>query len=223
MEIFTSIAGFFQTGGPFMLPIALVLTIGLVIAVERWVYLSKAKLDNRIAFKKIQPMLAESQYQQLYDYVKSSKAHTSRLIQAGMAAMSVSRNREDILSSMQEASMECVPRLEKRTAYLATLANVATLLGLLGTIIGLIAAFTAVADADPATKATLLSQSISVAMNTTAFGLISAIPLLLIHSLLQSKTSQVIDGLDIVCVKFLNTVTAKPKVSASAAGQKSAA
>ena len=205
-----------------MLPIAAVLALGLVIALERWVYLSKARIDNRTAFKKIQPLLAENQYQQLYDYVKSSKAHTSQLIQAGMAAMSVSRSREDILASMQEASMECVPRLEKRTAYLATLANVATLLGLLGTIIGLISAFTAVADADPATKATLLSQSISVAMNTTAFGLISAIPLLLIHSVLQSKTTQVVDSLDIVCVKFLNTVTAKPKVNA-AAGQKSAA
>jgi len=223
MDIFNSITGFFQTGGPFMFPIALVLTLGLVIALERWVYLSKAKLQNRSAFKKIQPLLADNQYQQLYEYVKSSSAHVSRLIQSGMVTMSTSRSREDILSSMQEASMECVPRLEKRTAYLATLANVATLLGLLGTIIGLIAAFTAVADADPATKATLLSQSISVAMNTTAFGLISAIPLLLIHSVLQSKTAEVIDGLDIVCVKFINAVTAKPKVNQSASTQKSAA
>ena len=223
MDILSSITGFFQTGGPFMFPIALVLTLGLVIALERWVYLSKAKLDNRQAFKKIQPLLADNQYQQLYDYVKSSSAHVSKLIQSGMATMSVSRSRDDILSSMQEASMECVPRLEKRTPYLATLANVATLLGLLGTIIGLISAFTAVADADPATKATLLSQSISVAMNTTAFGLISAIPLLLIHSMLQSKTAEVIDGLDIVCVKFINSVTAKPKVNASSTAQRSAA
>lgn len=206
-----------------MFPIALVLTLGLVIALERWVYLSKAKLQNRAAFKKIQPLLADNKYQQLYEYVKSSSAHASKLIQSGMVTMSASRSREDILSSMQEASMECVPRLEKRTAYLATLANVATLLGLLGTIIGLIAAFTAVADADPAAKATLLSQSISVAMNTTAFGLISAIPLLLIHSMLQSKTAEVIDGLDIVCVKFINAVTAKPAVNQTASAQKSAA
>lgn len=223
MDIFSSITGFFQTGGPFMFPIALVLTLGLVIALERWVYLSKAKLQNRAAFKKIQPLLADNKYQQLYEYVKSSSAHASKLIQSGMVTMSASRSREDILSSMQEASMECVPRLEKRTAYLATLANVATLLGLLGTIIGLIAAFTAVADADPAAKATLLSQSISVAMNTTAFGLISAIPLLLIHSMLQSKTAEVIDGLDIVCVKFINAVTAKPAVNQTASAQKSAA
>ena len=79
---------------------------------------------------------------------------------------------------MEESLMEVLPRLEKRTHYLATLANIATLLGLLGTIIGLISAFTAVSNANPADKADLLSASISVAMNTTAFGLMCAIPLL---------------------------------------------
>jgi biopolymer transport protein ExbB len=97
-----------------------------------------------------------------------------------------------------------LPNIERRTPYLATFANIATLLGLLGTIIGLIAAFTAVANADPAEKATLLSQSISIAMNTTAFGLMAAIPLLLIHSILQSKTSAIIESLEIAVVKFVN-------------------
>jgi biopolymer transport protein ExbB/TolQ len=92
---------------------------------------------------------------------------------------------------------------------LATLANIATLLGLLGTIIGLIAAFTAVANADPAEKASLLSQSISVAMNTTAFGLISAIPLLLFHALLQTKTTEIVDSLEMAGVKVLNMLSDK--------------
>ena len=102
--------------------------------------------------------------------------------------------------------MEVMPRLESRTHYLATFANIATLLGLLGTIIGLIQAFTAVAEANPAEKADLLSASISVAMNTTAFGLIVAIPLLLVHTVLQSKTTRIIDSLEMVSVKFLNAV-----------------
>ena len=140
-----------------------------------------------------------------------------------MASMAYSRRRDDIMSSMQEAALETIPRLEKRTGYLSTLANIATLLGLLGTIIGLISAFTAVADADPAQKATLLSQSISVAMNTTAFGLISAIPLLLFHALLQSKTSQIVDSLDVVSIKFLNAISAKPDVSSSKASVQAAA
>jgi biopolymer transport protein ExbB/TolQ len=112
---------------------------------------------------------------------------------------------------MEEGVMEALPRLEKRTPYLATLANVATLLGLLGTIIGLIAAFTAVANADPSEKATLLSQSISVAMNTTAFGLMSAIPLLMAHAMLQTKTTEIVDSLEMAGVKFLNLLTDKPQ------------
>jgi biopolymer transport protein ExbB/TolQ len=89
------------------------------------------------------------------------------------------------------------------------LANISTLLGLLGTIIGLIAAFSAVANADPSEKASLLSQSISVAMNTTAFGLIAAIPLLLLHSLLNTKTAEIVDSMEMAGVKCLNTLIAK--------------
>lgn len=103
--------------------------------------------------------------------------------------------------------MEAVPNLEKRTPYLATFANIATLLGLLGTIIGLIEAFTAVSNANPSEKADMLSASISVAMNTTAFGLMVAIPLLLIYAVLQTKTTQLVDSLEMASVKFLNILT----------------
>ncbi len=225
MDIYTSVVGFFQTGGPFMYPIALVLTVGTVIMIERWFFLTSARVSNKVAFDKMQPLLKQRQYDKLFDLAKKSSAPVGQIIAAGMASMAISTKREDVMSAMQEAALETVPRLEKRTHYLATLANVATLLGLLGTIIGLIAAFTAVADADPAQKATLLSQSISVAMNTTAFGLISAIPMLLMHSLLQSKTSQIVDSLDVVSVKFLNAICAQPAVKAkeNAAQQRSAA
>ena len=116
---------------------------------------------------------------------------------------------DDVEKAMEESLMEVMPRLEKRTHYLASFANIATLLGLLGTIIGLIQAFQAVANANPAEKADLLSASISVAMNTTAFGLIVAIPLLLMHSVLQSKTTEITDSLEMASVKFLNTVVEK--------------
>lgn len=103
--------------------------------------------------------------------------------------------------------MEVMPRLEKRTHYIGTFANIATLLGLLGTIMGLIAAFSAVATANSAEKATLLSASISVAMNCTAFGLIVAITLVLVHAFLQTKTTELVDSLEMASVKFLNLVT----------------
>jgi biopolymer transport protein ExbB len=117
------------------------------------------------------------------------------------------RRRDDIEIAMEESMMEIVPQLEKRTPYVALGANVATLLGLLGTIMGLIQAFTAVANANPAEKADLLSASISVAMNTTAFGLMVAIPLLVTHTVLTSKTGQIVDSLEMATVKVLNVIS----------------
>lgn len=198
---------FFQEGGTFMYPIAVVLVIGIAIAVERWLVLTSAKAANRSAFDRILPLLQKKDYNGVLNIGKSSTAPIARIIAAGIARMAQSPRRDDIELAMEEGVMEAMPRLEKRTAYLATLANISTLLGLLGTIIGLIQAFTAVANADPAEKAALLSSSIAVAMNTTAFGLIAAIPLLLVHSMLQSKTTEIIDSLEMAGVKCLNIIT----------------
>jgi biopolymer transport protein ExbB len=107
--------------------------------------------------------------------------------------------------------MEILPQLEKRTSYVSLAANIATLLGLLGTIMGLISAFTAVANANPAEKADLLSASISVAMNTTAFGLIVAIPLLVTHTVLTQKTGQIVAALEMASVKTLNAIYSTAK------------
>ncbi len=202
-----SLIRFFQEGGAFMYPIAVVLVVGLAIAIERWVVLMNAKSSNRQAFDRILPLLQKKDYNGVLNVGKSSDAPIARIIAAGIARMAQSPRRDDIELAMEEGVMEAMPRLEKRTAYLATLANIATLLGLLGTIIGLIQAFTAVASADPAEKAALLSSSIAVAMNTTAFGLVAAIPLLLIHSMLQSKTTEIIDSLEMAGVKCLNIIS----------------
>lgn len=225
MDAINTLLRFFQNGGPFMYPIALVLIVGLAVALERWLYLSHAKLSNRRAFNQAMPMLKKRDYQGVVSLGQSSNAPIARIIAAGVARMSQSQRRDDIELAMEEGVMEAMPKLEKRTPYLATLANVATLLGLLGTIIGLIAAFTAVANADPADKASLLSQSISVAMNTTAFGLMSAIPLLLFHAMLQTKTTEIIDSLEMAGVKCLNTMgsirdlpAGKPRPQSGAAG-----
>jgi biopolymer transport protein ExbB len=201
-----TIIRFFQDGGTFMYPIAIVLFVGLAIALERWLVLTAAKGANRSAFNRILPLLQKKDYPGIINLSKTTDAPIARIIAAGVARMAQSPRRDDIELAMEEGVMEAMPRLEKRTAYLATLANISTLLGLLGTIIGLIAAFTAVASADPAEKAALLSSSIAVAMNTTAFGLIAAIPLLLIHSMLQSKTTEIIDSLEMAGVKCLNII-----------------
>ncbi|MDH3948380.1 MAG: MotA/TolQ/ExbB proton channel family protein, partial [Gammaproteobacteria bacterium] len=129
------------------------------------------------------------------------------------ARMKSASNRDDIETAMEETMMEAIPRLEKRTHYLAMFANIATLLGLLGTIIGLIEAFTAVSKVDPAQKAEILSSSISVAMNTTAFGLMVAIPMIFIYTVLQTKTTEIVDSLEMATVKFVNLMMARKKVS----------
>lgn len=208
MDIVETITRFFQEGGSFMLPIAIVLAMGLAITIERYVFLIFATRTNKNAFSEIEPLLAKQQFDSILQFTQQSTAPISRVIGAGISRLSISPRREDIEYAMEEGLMETVPRLEKRTPYLGTLANIATLLGLLGTIIGLIAAFSAVASADPSDKASLLSQSISVAMNTTAFGLISAIPLLGFHALLQTKTTEIIDSMEMAGVKCLNSLVA---------------
>jgi len=119
---------------------------------------------------------------------------------------------------MEESLLEIVPRLEKRTHYLSSLANIGMLIGLLGTIVALIHAFATVSQANPAEKAALLAAAISEAMNNTAMGLGVAITLLLSHMFLEAKTTSLIDSLEIAVVKFLNSITERYSEPAPAPG-----
>jgi len=211
METYTTIVKFFQEGGFFMYPIALVMAVGVAVALERYIYLSRATSTNRKMWDKLMPALQGGKYPQAISITANSDVAICKILNYGLMRVKSARKREDIEMAMEEGLMEVVPRLERRTHYLSSFANVATLLGLLGTIIGLIQAFTAVAHAGAAEKAEILASSISVAMNTTAFGLIVAIPLLLVYSVLQSKTTQIVDSLEMAAVKFLNMVTEKPR------------
>lgn len=222
MDMYQTVVSFFQEGGPFMYPIAAVLAIGVAIALERYFYLANQTRINRRDFERILPLLKQRKQRELATLVQKSRSAMCRIVADGLNRRTSSRRRDDIEYAMEEGLLEVLPNIERRTPYLATFANIATLLGLLGTIIGLIAAFTAVANADPAEKATLLSESISIAMNTTAFGLMAAIPLLLVHSVLQSKTSAIVESLEIAVVKFLNLMEGEDRMAASATSQKSA-
>jgi len=210
MSIIDSIIAFLQNGGSFIYPIALVLVIGVSITIERWLYLSSALKTNRKALASLQDALKKGDIDVISQQVQQNSAPVLDVLQSGIARLSTVKRREDVEYAMEETIMEYMLRLEKRTPYLATLANIATLLGLLGTIMGLIAAFSAVANADPAEKANLLSASISVAMNTTAFGLITAIPLILFHTTLMSKTAAIVDSLEMAGIKLLNSLSFGP-------------
>jgi len=205
--MYTAIVEFFVKGGAFMYPIALVFAAGVAIAIERWIYLTVASTRNRQLWSQVVPLLQQGNFRAAVAMCQRSSAAIGRILNYGLARLESARRRDDVEKAMEESLMEVLPRLERRTHYLSTFANLATLLGLLGTIVGLIQAFTAVSNANPAEKADMLSASISVAMNTTAFGLIVAIPLLLVHALIQTKTTELVDSLEMASVKFLNTLT----------------
>jgi biopolymer transport protein ExbB len=207
MNLWNTLVRFFQGGGAFMFPIAVVLVVGLSIAIERYIYLAHVAMRNRRLWNEIVPVLSQGNFRQVVQITSKSDSAIGHILNYGLARIQAARRRDDIEKAMEESLMEVVPRLEKRTHYLATFANLATLLGLLGTVIGLINAFAAVATVNPAEKANLLSASISVAMNCTAFGLMTAVPLLFIHAFLQTKTTELIDSLEMASVKFLNAIT----------------
>jgi biopolymer transport protein ExbB len=204
---FYTVLAFFQKGGLFMYPILLVFAVGMAIVFERWIQLNRTQSANQKIWNLLQPVLAKGEFEKARQLVNKSKSSMAQMLGMGLARQGAVRRREDIEIAMEESMMEIIPQLEKRTPYVALLSNIATLLGLLGTIMGLIEAFTAVANANPAEKADLLSASISVAMNTTAFGLMSAIPLLLFHAKLTSTTGQIVDSLEMASVKALNTIS----------------
>ncbi|MDD9892108.1 MAG: MotA/TolQ/ExbB proton channel family protein [Gammaproteobacteria bacterium] len=206
MEALQTVIKFFQQGGYFMYPIVVMLALGLSIAIERYISLSRARRNNSRTWEQVTPALQAGDYQAALKECEGQDTAVGKVLQAGLERLQTSTERNDVEMSMEETLMESIPQLEKRTHYLATLANVATLMGLLGTIIGLIQAFTAIANVNPSEKADLLSASISVAMNTTAFGLMVAIPLLLLHAILQTKTTTLVDSLEMVVVKFLNAL-----------------
>jgi biopolymer transport protein ExbB len=195
-----------------------VCAIGTAVAIERLVTLKLVTAKNRAMWSKLQPLVAERQFDQARELTAKDNSTISQLLNVGLERQGGVRRRDDIEIAMEECMMEILPQLEKRTAYVGLAANIATLLGLLGTIMGLIQAFTAVANANPAEKADLLSASISVAMNTTAFGLLVAIPLLVMHTVIAQKTGQIVAALEMASVKLLNAIysTAKRQLQAAA-------
>ncbi|GIL04135.1 MotA/TolQ/ExbB proton channel family protein [Betaproteobacteria bacterium PRO7] len=204
MNAFNTVVKFFQDSGLFIYPSILIMALGLAVAIERFIFLRRARTENRRLWERMLPLLQGGKLDKVEAVAAKSEAAIGKIVAHGLERLKIPHRREDVDAAMEEGMMEIVPRLEKRTHYIATFANVITLVGLLGTIIGLIKAFTAVANVNPAEKAELLAASISIAMNNTAFALMVAIPFLLIHAFLQARTSEIVDSLEAAKVSFLN-------------------
>ena len=206
MELFNHVIRFFQAGGAFMYPIALVLALALAVGVERVIFLGRTERENRSLWARIAPLLKAGDFNEAECLASESDTAVGKLLTTGFAQARVDNRRSEVEIATEEGLMEVLPAIERRTHYLGTFSNMSTLLGLLGTVLGLIGAFAALGNADPAEKADLLSAGISEAMNCTAFGLMVAIPSLLAHAWLNSRTTELIDTLESVCSRFVSAV-----------------
>ena len=206
MSFFDYVINFFREGGVFLYVLAAIFVVGVGISIERFIFLTAETTNNRRLWNQVAPLIANGNFKQVVAITQKSSASIATALNYGIARIASARRRDDIEKAMDESLLEVIPRIEKRTPYLQALANIGMLIGLLGTVIGLIAAFASIATANPAEKASLLAASISVAMNNTASGLFVAITLLLVHMFLEAKTTKLIDSLEIANVKFLNSV-----------------
>jgi biopolymer transport protein ExbB/TolQ len=199
----------FKEGGPFMYVILMVGVFAMAIAFERLFYIVFRANINATAFMaQIQKLIMANNIDRAIKLCNAEPhAALPKVVKAGLTR--ANRTEKEIENAIDEATLEVGPLIAKRTAYLAMLANVATLSGLLGTILGLIQAFEAVAKASAETKQTLLAQGISVAMFTTAGGLMVAIPTLVLHSIVVNRSNKILDDVDQYGLKTVNLLTAR--------------
>jgi len=194
----------FQEGGWGMYPILLFQILAIGIIVERSIFVYKCSINKDVFLATMQKCILAGDVGRAIKMCSAANAPLARIVKAGL--MKVNRPDAEVQAAMDEAALRELPKVEERTGYLALLANLAMLSGLLGTVTGLIAAFGAVANADASSKATMLAKGISEAMNCTAFGLLAAIVALIGFALLNGKTQHLLDDINGATVQVVNLV-----------------
>jgi biopolymer transport protein ExbB/TolQ len=200
-------AKFMDDGGIFMWIILGMWAFGVAIAAERLKNLFKYDIDGNSLMNDIKKNVLTNEVQIAIQNCSSSKSLLANVMRNGLKR--ANQSKEQIQDALEASMLESLPHIEKRLGYLALIANVSTLIGLLGTIYGLIQSFAAVASADAASKAELLALGISKAMNTTAFGLISAISIMVIHSILTNKAEKIMGEIEHYSVKLVDLLSTK--------------
>jgi len=204
--MFETIKGAFEGGGVWMYPILLCLIFSATITIERvYVLFFQIKEDKDGLLKGLNKEVMKGDLMAMIRFLDAQpKGPLTRILKAGLTK--VHRPDIEVQAALDEASLREVPKLEARTGYLAVLSNAATLLGLLGTILGMIKSFASVATADPSEKSTMLAAGIAEAMNCTAFGLITAIFALFAYAIIQNRTQHKIDEINESIVTEINLV-----------------
>ena len=200
-------AKFMDDGGVFMWIILGMWAFGVAIAAERLKSLFKYDVDGSSLMNDIKKNVLTNEVQTAIQNCSSSKSLLANVMRNGLKR--ANQTKEQIQDALEASMLESIPHIEKRLGYLALIANTSTLIGLLGTIYGLIQSFAAVASADAASKAELLALGISKAMNTTAFGLISAITIMVVHSILTSKAEKIMGDIEQYSVKLVDLLSTR--------------
>ena len=205
------IADAFRNGGMWMYIILSVSIVSIGIAIERFIFLFfKYNINAEAFMSRVQKMVMADNIDRAIKLCNAAPSRAlPKVIKAGLTR--ANKGEIEIQNAIEEATLEVVPQVQKRTSALNALANIATLLGLLGTVIGLIEAFRALENAEPENRQKLLAQGISLAMNTTAFGLVVAIPTLLAHLILSGMTKKILDEIDQYSVKLENLLVTRGK------------
>ena len=198
----------YQEGGWAMWIILFWLVCSIAVIAERAVYLFGASINKEVFLATMQKCILAGDVAKAVKMASAANAPLARIVQAGL--VKVNRPDEEVQAAMDEAALKEMPKINKRTAFLALFANLAMLSGLFGTIVGLIKAFGAVGgeSVDPSQKARILAEGISEAMNCTAFGLIAAITALSGFAVMQGKTQSLEDDINEASVTVLNLVVA---------------
>lgn len=205
-----SVAIFMEEGGAFMWIIFATWSFGIAISLERIKTLLKYDVDAPTLMNMVKKHVLLNDVATAIQNCSNSNALLPNVLRAGLKR--ANQSKEQIQDAVEASMLEVAPKVEKRLGYLSLVANISTLVGLLGTIYGLIESFAAVATADPASKAKLLALGISKAMNTTALGLISAISIMVIHSILTSKSDKILGDLEENAVKLIDLLGTKRQV-----------
>ena len=199
----------YNEGGFFMHIILLPSLIGAAIIIERLKVLTAAgNIKKDEILNHINGYILQGNLEKAISVTSQIKNPLTNIVRSGLMAVANNGGPEEVQTAMDAVALREVPKLERRIGLLSMLSNVATLVGLLGTVVGMIGAFGAVANVSPSEKATILANSISEAMNCTAFGLLVAIPLLFAFGFLMAKAQEITDDIHEASVATLNFILA---------------
>lgn len=202
------IAEWFQQGGFFMWPILACAVVGAALSLERafFIYL-RAAIHAPAFVAQIQRDVVDGNLDTAVRLCNAEPgAILPRVLKAGL--LRADRPEQEVRDALEEVALEVYPIVTRRIALLPMLANVATLLGLLGTIQGLITCFHAVGEADVEARSTALAEGIAVSMNTTFAGLCVAVPILVMHAIIAGRANNILDEVDHYSLKLVNLLNA---------------